>query len=78
MRQSVTESGQFGQSLGGLIVDLQHQLEQALATSFAEVREKFVAQWQREKTDFPNYAAGSAGPESAAAMMARDNRVWCQ
>jgi len=37
-----------------------------------------VAQWQREKTDFPNYAAGSAGPESAAAMMARDNRVWCQ
>jgi glucose-6-phosphate 1-dehydrogenase len=37
-----------------------------------------VAQWQGAEPDFPNYAAGSAGPKSSDAMMARDNRLWCQ
>jgi glucose-6-phosphate 1-dehydrogenase len=37
-----------------------------------------VAQWQDVETDFPNYAAGSKGPKSADALMARDNRAWCQ
>jgi glucose-6-phosphate 1-dehydrogenase len=37
-----------------------------------------LAQWKDAKPDFPNYAAGSSGPKSADAMMARDSRVWCQ
>ena len=33
--------------------------------------------WGAEKArDFPNYAAGSAGPESANALLARDGRSW--
>jgi len=40
--------------------------------------DSIVAQWQNAKPDFPNYAAGSKGPKSADALMARDNRVWCQ
>ena len=37
-----------------------------------------VSQWEGAKPDFPNYAAGSSGPKSADAMMARDDRLWCQ
>jgi glucose-6-phosphate 1-dehydrogenase len=37
-----------------------------------------VGQWEDSKPEFPNYHAGSKGPRSAEAMMARDNRAWCQ
>jgi glucose-6-phosphate 1-dehydrogenase len=37
-----------------------------------------VAQWESEEPDFPNYAAGSSGPTSAEALVARDGRAWCQ
>jgi glucose-6-phosphate 1-dehydrogenase len=37
-----------------------------------------VAQWKGAKPDFPNYPAGSNGPKSAEALMARDSRVWCR
>ncbi len=40
--------------------------------------DSIVAQWQNATPEFPNYAAGSKGPQSAEAMMARDGRVWCQ
>jgi len=30
----------------------------------------------REPSGFPNYAAGSSGPESANALIARDRRSW--
>ena len=40
--------------------------------------DSIVAQWESAKPDFPNYAAGSKGPKSADALMARDGRVWCQ
>jgi glucose-6-phosphate 1-dehydrogenase len=33
--------------------------------------------WARSPADeFPNYAAGSAGPEAADRLLARDNRAW--
>ncbi len=33
--------------------------------------------WARNRPDdFPNYAAGSAGPDAAARLLARDGRVW--
>jgi glucose-6-phosphate 1-dehydrogenase len=33
--------------------------------------------WTRDRpTDFPNYAAGSAGPEAADKLLARDGRAW--
>lgn len=33
--------------------------------------------WRRERpSDFPNYAAGSAGPEAADQLLARDGRAW--
>ncbi len=33
--------------------------------------------WAREKpADFPNYAAGTAGPDAANALLARDGRAW--
>jgi glucose-6-phosphate 1-dehydrogenase len=34
------------------------------------------ARWQEEKPDFPNYAAGTWGPEAADAMIQRDGRRW--
>ncbi|MGD0166472.1 MAG: glucose-6-phosphate dehydrogenase [Gaiellaceae bacterium] len=37
-----------------------------------------VAKWAGSEPDFPNYAAGSRGPKSADALMARDSRIWCQ
>ena len=33
--------------------------------------------WTRDPaTDFPNYAAGSAGPNAADRLLARDGRAW--
>jgi len=32
--------------------------------------------WQKEKSDFPNYAAGSNGPAAADELLARDGRAW--
>ena len=31
---------------------------------------------ERASADFPNYAAGSWGPEAAEALIARDGRSW--
>jgi glucose-6-phosphate 1-dehydrogenase len=35
-----------------------------------------VAQWQRDKTSFPNYGAGTWGPVSADDLLHRDGRSW--
>ena len=35
-----------------------------------------VAFWQRDRPSFPNYAAGTWGPASSDALLARDGRVW--
>ena len=32
--------------------------------------------WKNQKVDFPNYAAGSWGPEEADELLARDGRAW--
>ena len=32
--------------------------------------------WKRDRPSFPNYEAGTWGPASADAMMARDGRAW--
>ena len=37
-----------------------------------------VAQWEGSTPDFPNYPAGTRGPGSADALMARDQRLWCK
>jgi glucose-6-phosphate 1-dehydrogenase len=37
-----------------------------------------VSQWQGSEPKFPNYAAGSRGPKSAEALVARDSRLWCK
>jgi len=42
-----------------------------------EIIELVIKKWVLEKsTDFPNYAAGSAGPAAADALLARDGRRW--
>jgi glucose-6-phosphate 1-dehydrogenase len=35
-----------------------------------------LAYWRSEPADFPNYAAGTWGPEAADELLARDNRKW--
>jgi glucose-6-phosphate 1-dehydrogenase len=36
-----------------------------------------IDSWTRDRaTDFPNYAAGSAGPAAANRLLARDGRAW--
>jgi glucose-6-phosphate 1-dehydrogenase len=40
--------------------------------------DEIVEHWKSAQPDFPNYDAGTKGPKSAEAMMARDSRVWCQ
>jgi glucose-6-phosphate 1-dehydrogenase len=35
-----------------------------------------VAAWQRDKPNFPNYAAGSWGPPAADDLLHRDGRSW--
>lgn len=43
-----------------------------------EIVEPVIEKWAAEKsTDFPNYAAGSAGPAAADELLARDGRRWC-
>ena len=37
-----------------------------------------VAQWEGSAPDFPNYPAGTPGPKSADALIARDARLWCR
>jgi len=38
--------------------------------------DSIVAGWRRHRTTFPNYGAGSWGPETAADMLRRDGREW--
>jgi glucose-6-phosphate 1-dehydrogenase len=39
--------------------------------------EGLLARWGRDPAkDFPNYAAGSSGPEAADRLIARDGRAW--
>ena len=53
-----------------------------LFTRIDEVEEQWslvdsiVASWQRERTAFPNYGAGSWGPPSADELLHRDGRSW--
>jgi hypothetical protein len=42
-----------------------------------EIVDPVIEHWAAEKpADFPNYAAGSAGPAAADELMARDGRRW--
>ena len=42
-----------------------------------EIVDPIVARWDVEApTDFPNYAAGSAGPAEADRLLERDGRRW--
>ncbi len=39
--------------------------------------QRVIDYWAREPAkEFPNYAAGSAGPDAAAQLLARDGRAW--
>jgi len=40
------------------------------------VVDPLLAYWRSEPPDFPNYAAGTWGPESANELLARDGRKW--
>jgi glucose-6-phosphate 1-dehydrogenase len=40
------------------------------------VVDPLLAYWRSEPADFPNYAAGSWGPEAADELLARDGRKW--
>ena len=40
------------------------------------VVDPLLAYWRSENDDFPNYAAGSWGPEAADELLARDGRKW--
>jgi glucose-6-phosphate 1-dehydrogenase len=45
-------------------------------TAWAEI-DSLLQEWGRERSgDFPNYAAGSWGPEEAEEMLRRDGRHW--
>ena len=35
-----------------------------------------LAYWRQDPADFPNYAAGSWGPDAADELLARDGRKW--
>jgi glucose-6-phosphate 1-dehydrogenase len=42
-----------------------------------QIVDPIIERWESEPSrDFPNYAAGSAGPESAFELMRRDGRQW--
>jgi glucose-6-phosphate 1-dehydrogenase len=53
-----------------------------LFTRWDEVEEQWslvdaiVSFWKRERTSFPNYAAGTWGPAAAEELMRRDGRMW--
>ncbi|MDX1935150.1 MAG: glucose-6-phosphate dehydrogenase [Capsulimonadales bacterium] len=40
------------------------------------VVDPLLAYWRSEPADFPNYAAGTWGPEAADELLARDGRKW--
>jgi glucose-6-phosphate 1-dehydrogenase len=40
------------------------------------VVDPLLAYWRTDPADFPNYAAGSWGPEAADELIARDGRKW--
>ena len=40
------------------------------------VVDPLLAYWRSEPPDFPNYAAGTWGPDSANELLARDGRKW--
>jgi glucose-6-phosphate 1-dehydrogenase len=56
--------------------------EATLFTRADEIEEQWllvdsiVAAWQRDKTSFPNYAAGSWGPVTSDELLHRDGRSW--
>jgi glucose-6-phosphate 1-dehydrogenase len=56
--------------------------EATLFTRADEVDEQWtlvdgiVAEWKRDRTSFPNYAAGSWGPAAADELLRRDGRAW--
>jgi glucose-6-phosphate 1-dehydrogenase len=41
-----------------------------------EIVSPILEHWANTKPEFPNYAAGTAGPEAADEMLARDGRRW--
>ncbi|MDQ1638212.1 MAG: glucose-6-phosphate 1-dehydrogenase [Pyrinomonadaceae bacterium] len=41
-----------------------------------EIVSPIIAAWQQPATDFPNYEAGSWGPQAAFEMIERDGRKW--
>jgi glucose-6-phosphate 1-dehydrogenase len=40
------------------------------------VVDPLLAYWNQDPVDFPNYAAGTWGPEAADELLARDGRKW--
>jgi glucose-6-phosphate 1-dehydrogenase len=40
------------------------------------VVDPLLAFWRSEPADYPNYAAGTWGPEGADELLDRDNRKW--
>ncbi|MFP4661873.1 MAG: glucose-6-phosphate dehydrogenase [Halanaerobiales bacterium] len=38
--------------------------------------DKIASRWQEKEADFPNYQAGTAGPEAADKLLADDGRSW--
>jgi glucose-6-phosphate 1-dehydrogenase len=56
--------------------------DSTLFTRWDEIEEswKFVdgisKAWKNKKTDFPNYSAGTWGPEEANELLTKDNRKW--
>ena len=56
--------------------------EATLFTRADEVDEQWtlvdgiVAEWKRDRTSFPNYAAGRWGPAAADELLRRDGRAW--
>jgi glucose-6-phosphate 1-dehydrogenase len=41
-----------------------------------EIVSPMIAVWQKPATDFPNYEAGSWGPQAAFELIERDGRTW--
>ena len=38
--------------------------------------DSIVASWKRERASFPNYEAGTWGPEAADGLLRKDGRAW--
>jgi glucose-6-phosphate 1-dehydrogenase len=41
-----------------------------------EILDPLIQMWKTEPADFPNYAAGTWGPQEADLLLARDGREW--